>query len=68
MKVKWINKPWGISPLVNGRWAIVFGDSNQVAISGSYRNRRAAKKEITHYIIKGLAIGSFHGACARRPF
>jgi hypothetical protein len=64
---EFISKPWGISPnsYVNGFQrrvcTVLFGDEEQVAVSGVYPNRRRAKKEITHYINRGLD-RPFHGA------
>lgn len=60
--VTWIAKPWGISPHKKGKFYVVYGDGEMVACTGVFRNKRRAKKEITHYINKGLFKGPFHGA------
>ncbi|MBW0298841.1 hypothetical protein B4P00_21990 [Shewanella xiamenensis] len=51
---EWICDGFGIIPHNRGRWIVVFGDQDLWVNNGIYRNRRRAKKEITHYINKGL--------------
>lgn len=46
---------WGVCLGQGGRWHVMFGDSEQSIFSGTYRKRRRAKKEITHYIQHGAA-------------
>lgn len=61
--IEWIADGWGITR-DRGYWWVVFGDLTECVYSGHYPTRRRAKKEITHYIDKGLARGPFHGAYA----
>lgn len=52
---EWVSDCFGIVPhFRGGRWVVVYGDNDLWAYNGIYRNRRRAKKEITHYINKGL--------------
>lgn len=63
--VNWIVEAWGITPSksdLKGSHLIVFGDDETNALCGYARNKRTAKKQITHYINRGLSTGSFHGA------
>lgn len=46
---------WGICLGQGGKWHVLFGDAEQYIFSGVYRNRRRAKKEITHYIQYGAS-------------
>lgn len=64
---EWWTEGWGIlpAPVGNGKWLVVYGDSDMAATSGIYRNRRRAKKEITHYIERGAARGPHHGIYRR---
>jgi len=55
---------WGICLGKGGKWFVVFGDENTFVANGSYRKRRRAKKEITHYIKHGAPWCS-RGARAR---
>jgi len=63
MASEWWTDGWGITPAPagKGRWLVCFGDQDMAVTSGWYRNRRRAKKEITHYIERGAARGPFHG-------
>ncbi len=62
-RVDWITDSWGVA---KGRthhlWWVEFGDGEQSVSSGFYPTRRRAKKEITHYIERGLCRGPFPGA------
>lgn len=60
-----IHADWGVGRLhaKSKKWAVLFGDADMHAFSGIYANRRRAKKEITHYLKKGLRM-CFHGANA----
>lgn len=60
---EWWTEGWGIlpAPAGKGRWLVCFGDQDMAVTSGWYRNRRRAKKEITHYIERGASRGPFHG-------
>ena len=62
---KWISNCFGITPHSRGCWAVVFGDEDLWVYNGIYRNRRRAKKEISHYINKGL-FRMHRGALAKR--
>jgi hypothetical protein len=55
-----ISDRWGIYK-DRGYWKVFF-DEEMMAVCGSYETRRRAKKEITHYIERGLAKGTFAGA------
>ncbi len=52
---------WGIARHDLKRWCVVFGDNEMWAQSGIYRNKRRAKKEVTHYLEKGMHRGIWHG-------
>ncbi|MDI5833267.1 hypothetical protein OCF84_20925 (plasmid) [Shewanella xiamenensis] len=51
---EWVSDYFGIAPHFRGRWGVVYGDNDLWVYNGIYRNRKRAKKEITHYIKKGL--------------
>lgn len=64
----WISDGWCIAPHnANNkrRWCVGFGDAEQYVISGIYKKRRRAKKEITHYINKGFSRMG-HGLLSKR--
>ena len=46
---------WGICLGRHGKWHVLFGDAEKSAVKGTYRKRRRAKKEITHYIKYGAS-------------
>lgn len=56
-----ITKSWGVEKF-NGYWWVCFGDAEMYSYSGHYPTKRRAKKEITHYIMRGLSLGPFIGA------
>jgi hypothetical protein len=70
MAIEWINDSWGVTLNHNRyisnrskyRYSVVFGDDEMAANSGLYPTKRRAKKEIAHYINRGLSRGPFHGA------
>ncbi len=53
---------WGVGKVhrKSKKWCVLFGDSQMYAFTGTYPNRRRAKKEITHYIKYGAPCGC-HG-------
>lgn len=62
MSVNWFGSlGWGVE-LSKGKAFVVFGNSERHAVSGVFAKKRRAKKEVTHYINKGLHHGAFHGA------
>lgn len=56
---KWLSGGWGIVR-DRGTWCVCYGDDEQFAFSGRYRNRRRAKTEV-RYILAGAYRGPFHG-------
>lgn len=67
--VSWHAPSWGVVNHVwhglrvkRRRFAVVFGDDEKYSFSGHFKTRRRAKKEITHYISRGLHRGPFRGA------
>lgn len=59
--VTWVSSQWGVTPNNNG-FSVVYGDDEMVAFVSQFSKKRRAKKEITHYIERGLFKGPFHGA------
>lgn len=62
IKIEWFGiMGWGVESS-KGKAFLVFGNSERYAVFSVFPKKRRAKKEITHYINKGLHHGAFHGA------
>ncbi len=61
MDEEWIAESWCIFPVAVGVWGVGYGDTDIYARTSVHRGRRRAKKEITHYIVRGAARGPAHG-------